>query len=105
MSAATLMAVLNGRVTEKDFAQCVVDLAHLHGWFVYRAWTSIHSPAGWPDLTMVRGERLVAAELKREGKQPTPAQRRWLDALGAVPSIEVFVWRPSDWAEIVEVLR
>jgi hypothetical protein len=35
----------------------------------------------------------------------TAAQRRWLDLLEGCPAVEVFVWRPSDWPAVQEVLR
>ena len=92
-------------VLERDFRQLVVDYARTVGWKVYFTWNSQHSPAGYPDLTMVRGTRLVFAELKREGAQPTAAQRDWLAALRGVPGAEVFVWRPADFdGEVRRVL-
>jgi hypothetical protein len=32
-------------------------------------------------------------------------QASWLEALGAVPHVEVYLWRPSDRADIARVLR
>lgn len=52
---------------------------------------------GWPDLTMVRDNRMICAELKSAGKQLAPAQEAWLDALKKVPGIEVYLWRPDQW--------
>jgi hypothetical protein len=53
--------------------------------------------SGFPDVIAARPPRLVVAELKREMEKPTAAQERWLDAYRAVPGVEVFVFRPSDW--------
>ena len=91
-------------VTERDWRQTVVDYARLHGWRVYFAWRSDHSPAGFPDLTLVRGERLVFAELKRHDGVLTDAQRAWLSDLSAVPGVEVFLWKPAAWDEVQAVL-
>lgn len=65
----------------------------------------IRNASGWPDLFLVRGDRLIVAELKRDGEQPTPAQRGWLEALKAVRHILVGVWRPRDVDDVTKVLR
>lgn len=53
--------------------------------------------AGYPDLTAVRGPRLLYIELKRQGPQGvvTPEQQAWLDDFAAAGA-EVYVWRPGD---------
>ena len=92
-------------LTEKEFSQQVVDLAFITGWHVHRTWTSIHSPAGWPDLVLCRPPRLIIAELKAEGKKLTPDQADWLECLRRVPGIEVACWWPSYWEIIVATLK
>ena len=97
-------------MTEKEFRQQILDLARLCGWLCYFTWRSIHSPAGFPDLCMVRENKdgtamLCFLELKAEGKEPTPAQKEWLDILGKVPGVIARCVRPSQWDEIVECLR
>ena len=58
---------------------------------------------GWPDLTLVRGTRLIFAELKSQRAPMTgEAQRQVLLILGDVA--EVYIWRPSDWPMILDVL-
>lgn len=66
-------------------------------WKCYHVFDSRRSEAGWPDLAMVRGERLLFVELKRDGKDPTAAQFDWLCALDDVRETTVRVWRPGDW--------
>lgn len=83
----------------------VVDLARLRGWATYHPFLSIHSPRGWPDLVLCRPPRLVLAELKSEKGKVSPDQERWLEMLGACDGVEAFLWRPSDFDRIVEVLR
>lgn len=61
--------------------------------------------AGFPDLVLVRGERLIVAEAKAGRASTTPEQRAWLDALDAVPGVEAYVWRPEQWDAIVATLR
>jgi hypothetical protein len=93
--------------TEKLFAGQVVQYARLMGWRCYHSWLSARSAPGYPDLCLVRAGRLVFAELKSLTGKTTPAQDEWLGALGGVPCVEVYVWRPDDrsWAEIERVLR
>lgn len=92
-------------ITEKQFSQQIVELAALLGWKVYRTWNSIHSPAGYPDLTMARENRLIFAELKSETGKVSEAQQQWLSALAATGKSEVYVWRPEQFDEIAEKLR
>lgn len=100
--------------TEAGFQSRVVELATSLGWdWLHIATTAkgYKSPmrgtlgAGWPDLVLLRGHRMVIAELKRQ-KAPPPSdlQKRVINALSEVEGIETFVWRPSDWALILDVL-
>lgn len=90
--------------SEKAFQAAVITEAKRHGWRVYHTHDSRKSEAGFPDLVMVRGERCIFAELKREKGRPSAAQSNWLDDLRAVTTVKVELWRPSDWPEIVETL-
>jgi len=91
-------------ITENDFEQQVKELAAIYHWRYYHTWTSIHSPRGFVDVVMVKGNRLVFAELKSDKGKLTAYQEEWLDALKDTGA-EVYVWRPGDFNEIVEVLR
>lgn len=94
-----------GELSERQWQQRVVDLAQLRGRRHFHAYSSRRSPAGWPDLALVRTGRLLLAELKTERGRLRPEQRQWLDALGTVTGVEVYVWRPSDWPAVQELLR
>ena len=89
---------------ERDWQAIVVDAAKLNGWRVYHTFDSRRSEPGFPDLVMVRGGRLIAAELKSETGRPTRAQVDWLRDLEAVESVETYLWRPSDWEQVCEKL-
>ena len=91
-------------VTETDLREQVRDLCKLFGWKMYFSWTSLHSPRGFPDLVLCRPPRIVWAELKSEKGKLTPHQGEWLQALRECGQ-EVYVWRPGDIEEIVEILR
>ena len=93
--------------TEAGFTKAVVDLARLNGWMVFhpiplrtaKGWaTGTMGDAGFPDLTLARGGRVILAELKTDRGRLTASQERWVREAGAV------VWRPHQWADIVVVL-
>ena len=96
--------------TEKALANYVADVARAFGWHRFHSWTSVHSTAGYPDETLLRGSRLVVAELKTEKGKLTPAQELWREAwetyaLESAGRCAYYLWRPSDLDEIAEVLR
>jgi len=91
-------------ILEKDFQDTVVEYAHLCGWMTYHTHDSRRSDAGFPDLTMVRGTRLIFAELKSQKGTIRPAQEAWLQRLQGVPAVEVYLWRPTDWDDIEKIL-
>lgn len=103
MSAAR--RILDAAVTEAQLQATVLELALHRGWLSYHTHDSRRSAAGFPDLVLVRGDRLVAAELKSERGRPTPEQRQWLAALGQVTTVDAHLWRPSSWPDIEEALR
>ena len=96
---------LSSLMTEKEFQAQVTETAKLLGWKVYFTWRSFHSPSGFPDLVMVRLSRIIFAELKSEKGKVSPAQQEWLDALAGPEKCEVYLWKPSSWDEVLEILK
>lgn len=92
-------------LTEREWQRQVVDLALLTGWRTYHSWSSMHSPAGLPDLILVRPPRVIFAELKRERGRLSALQEAWLEDLRECPGVESYVLRPSDWGLVVEILQ
>lgn len=93
-------------MSEAQLLAAVLEAAATYKWLAYHTHRSDHSEAGFPDLILVRGARLLAVELKRDGARPTPAQQKWLDALELAGTVTM-VWRPVDWHDgtIEETLR
>jgi hypothetical protein len=99
---------------ERDFQRAVIDLARLTGWRVHHTrpaltrrgrWlTPIQGDAGFPDLVLCRGGRVIFAELKRVGGKPTAEQQAWLEALQACAGVECYLWTPDDWDAIEAIL-
>jgi len=107
---------------EADFGRQVEALLDAGGW----RW--FHSPdarrcqcgrvvrdsrrRGFPDYVAVRGARLLFIELKSERGRVRPEQMLWVNRLKTIEyanesrssHIHVYLWRPSDAAEIAAVL-
>ena len=93
-------------ISERDFREQIRHLCKVFGWKFYFTWLAIHSPKGFPDLVLrsVERKRIIFAELKTEKGKVTPSQQEWHDDLIACGQ-EAYLWRPSDFDEIVEILK
>ncbi len=101
-------------LSEQDFQSQVIDLARQTGWRLCHfrpgktaggRWaTQMSGDIGYPDLSLVRGDRLVFAELKTGNGQPTPGQVEWLQALDRVQHVTAQLWRPHDLDLIATLL-
>ena len=93
-------------ITEKQFQENIRQLALYLGYdFIYHTHDSRHSPAGFPDLIILRDGRMIVAELKAEGGELTAEQYFWLVEFSKIPSAEIYLWKPSDFESITEILR
>lgn len=108
-------------MTEREFQRWLLQYAKFRGWksahfdasvrVVGKPGATRHvgdvGAAGFPDLVLVREERLVFAELKRDGAYASVNQREWLEILTACSRagsdgsrFEVYLWRPADMNDI-----
>ncbi len=90
-------------LSEKAFQAQVVKLAKERNWRTYHTFDSRRSDEGYPDLTMVRGTRLIFAELKVKGRKMTKEQIAWLNDLGM--AAEAYLWTPGMMDTIVKTLE
>ena len=109
------MRELTITISEAEFTQQLIELAHLKGWraahfrpaMTKDGWrTAVQGDGkGFPDLVLVHPEqkRLIFAEVKRDGDKRTPAQEDWYCWLFQTKA-EVYIWRPGDWETIVDIL-
>lgn len=116
----TARQAIDESITEAELQSAVVELAQLRGWLVHHCrpgatagghWaTQIQGDTGFPDLVLARGRgddhppELLFVEVKRERTEVTIAQGLWIRVLSEVAiaacdlTVEVFLWRPSDWS-------
>jgi hypothetical protein len=90
-------------ISETDFQRLVTELAGMLFWSWYHTHDSRRSPAGFPDLVLVR-ERVIFVELKTEAGRITQEQAWWLTRLSDAGA-EVYLWRPSDFDKVERTLR
>jgi len=96
---------LNNLISHKQFQAQVVHLAKLAGFEqIYFTWSSRHSPAGFPDLIIIKEGRQIVAELKVGKDNLSPEQYFWLLEFTKVKNTEVYAWWPADAFEIDEVI-
>ncbi len=92
-------------MTEAELQETVREIAKTTGWLYYHTYRSRRSPAGFPDVVLVRPPRVVFAELKSDTGKVTKEQRMWLDELlKCVGAVETYVWRPADVDVIASIL-
>jgi len=96
-------------ISEKAFFSQVEDLLKRFQWeFEHTFEQGVYArrtTKGFPDIVACRPPRLLFIELKSERGKVTEAQQEWLDALKATGKVEVYLWKPSQFEEIVEILR
>lgn len=106
--------ILHPAITEAEWQDQVITLAHLLGWrhlHVRRSigkgqrWTTATNIKGFPDLLLwhERQQRIIAAELKTDKGRTTLEQDEVLASLKAA-GVPAYVWRPRDLDEVQRIL-
>jgi hypothetical protein len=103
---------------ESEWQKKVIQIAHGLGWkiahfkgvamrrqngTVFFCTPVSADGAGWPDLVMTKGKRLIAAELKVGYNRVSDTQKGWLTSL-AETGVETYVWKPTDLEEMSKIL-
>ena len=90
---------------EKQWQATVIQAAQTLGWTTYHTHDSRRSEPGFPDLVLAREPLLMFVELKTDkpSSKCTDAQKRWLTLLANCGQA-CYVWRPSDWEAVRELL-
>ena len=91
-------------MTERVFMTTVINAATGANWLVFHDEDSRRNIRGFPDLVIARGTRTIFAELKSERGKERSEQKVWLATLRSNPALEVYLWRPSDLPDILELL-
>ena len=91
-------------MSEAEFQRLVIQTAQLYGWLVFHARstrisqadgtvrhaTAMAGQAGFPDLVLSRGGRLMFLELKVGRNRPKPNQVAWLNSLSGLDCSAAF---------------
>lgn len=97
--------MMDAAMTERAFRDWLVAELKQAGWAVWFVWNSRHSPKGWLDIEALRPPRMIKAELKTMKGTLTKEQKETIALLAHFPWVECYVWRPSDRAAILEIIR
>jgi len=114
---ATLPDKLDPGITEAKFGKLIEQCADENGWL----WCHVRplkvpgrggkfiTPAatGFPDYVMVhpRINGMFVLEIKSAGGKCSAKQKRWLQLLGRVESIDAFAAWPADWPHVRNYLE
>lgn len=106
----TMVGKMPLNCSERDFQSAVLDYMKLRGWHVshfrpartHGGWrTPVEGDPGCPDIIAARNGRVLLIELKAMRAYPTPQQKSWLAHAGEFGRL----YRPIDWARLLEELR
>ena len=95
--------------TEKQWQTTVEELAETLGWatchtFPLRTkhgWRTATTAKGWPDLVALRGELIIAAELKVGNAKARPEQLEWLERFASLGCGRAWLVRlPGDFEQL-----
>jgi len=95
------------KMSEAELQEAVMAAAQQLGWrrahfrpaMTKHGWRTPVSGdgKGFPDLLLVKGDRLLVVELKAEKGVVSDEQKEWFAAFNGVPCVEVYLWQPADW--------
>ncbi len=92
-------------VSERDFQSTIIQAAELLGYLVYHTFDSRRCQRGFVDLVMTKPGRCIMAELKTEKGRLRPEQKTWIATLSTCPGVEVYIWKPHQIDEVIQLLR
>lgn len=90
-------------MTEAQWQAQVLWVANFCGWWCWHDNDSRRNRAGFLDLLLIRGGRLIWVELKTNRGRLRSAQRDMIARLREAGQ-DVRLWRPRDWLEVLDTL-
>lgn len=88
-------SILLPHISEGAMQAAIKEAALRNGWLYHHAADSRRADPGLPDVLAVRGEVLLALELKRQSGRVKPAQAEWIAALERVRWVVPAIVRPE----------
>ena len=101
-------------MSEAEFQKWITAFARENGWRIFHVNNSTKrlmrgTSAGFPDLTLIRGDDLMFLEVKAEGGKLSAAQEEWKEALVELMArnagIQYHVVYPSDRHYVMGMLE
>lgn len=98
-------------VSEASFQRMILTQARARRWMIAHFLPAVRGGVtathmvgdpGFPDLVLARDGVVLHREVKTHTGRLRPAQKEWLNALGAGDTDGV--WRPNDWPRILAEL-
>lgn len=90
-------------MTEAQFQRRITDLCDWLRLKWHHETDSRRSKSGFPDLVIAGPGGVAFAEVKTEKGRVTKGQSEWIEML-TLAGVPAYVWRPSDWEWVEEVL-
>jgi len=104
MAAPSGKEMLARQMTEKQLQDAITDKATLLKWLWFHVADSRGSKPGFPDLCLVRGDRLIFIECKSRKGKFRFHQREWAATLSRCTAVEYYVARPYNLNTILDAL-
>lgn len=90
--------------SESEFDSAIMKLIRRFGWRSHHHYDPRKSEPGWFDRVIARHGVVLFVELKTETGELSKDQLWWYTQF-VHAGLRAYVWRPSMWGEIVEMLR
>lgn len=98
--------------SEKEFQSWIIDTAKRREWKYSHTYRALMQDGQWrttcangfPDLLLIRGDRMVVFEVKSKTGRVEPDQEKWLDAFGGLPCCESWVVDPTMSSDVIRLL-
>lgn len=101
---------------EDKFLKQILEYAKIRGWrsahfrpgmMANGRWITagLGQTKGFPDIILVRSDRLIFAEVKTDAGEMSDTQLDWMESLSQTRLCECYLWTPSRWQRIQEILE
>jgi hypothetical protein len=91
-------------MTERQLQDAIIGAAQRLGYLVYHVYDSRRSVPGFPDLVLLKGQKMLVLELKTDKGRVRPEQHVWLQAFMQA-GVTAKIIRPADLDDVLAELQ